>query len=156
MQKDKMKFMRTDSLNQNFINLVNKLDRDLAIRDGKDHAFYNQFNSINNIKHVVVAFKNGEAIACGAMKLIAEDTMEIKRMFTEVDYRGHGIASKILLELEFWAKEIGIKKCLLETGIRQPEAIALYSKNGYHLIENYAQYKDVQDSRCFEKTITLS
>ena len=61
--------IRTDSKNNDFINLVALLDTDLKIRDGADHDFYNQFNKIDMLKHVVVAFENNVAIGCGAFKI---------------------------------------------------------------------------------------
>ncbi len=89
-------------------------------------------------------------------KLVAEldaDTMEVKRMYVTVNYRGQGIASVVLKELEEWAAELNYDKCVLETGNKQPEAIALYKKNGYKIIPNYGQYKNVENSICFEKEI---
>ena len=59
----------------------------------------------------------------------------------------------VLSDLESWAKELGFVKCVLETGINQPEAIALYKKCGYSIIENYGQYKGVENSLCFEKIL---
>ena len=80
-----------------------------------------------------------------------ENTMEIKRMFVAVDKRGKGIASLVLEELEKWTKELNFSKCILETGVKQPEAIHLYKKNGYKTIPNYGQYAHVKSSICFEK-----
>ena len=74
-------------------------------------------------------------------------------MYTSVESRGKGVASLVLEALEQWAKEQEFKQCILETGIKQPEAIGLYEKNGYHLIPNYGQYSDVEDSKCFKKMI---
>ncbi len=79
--------------------------------------------------------------------------MEIKRMFTLPEARGIGIASLILAALESWAAELDFSKCILETGFKQPEAIALYEKNGYSRIENYGQYAGVENSLCFEKKL---
>lgn len=79
--------------------------------------------------------------------------MEVKRMFVSPDQRGKGIASIVLVELEKWAAELKYNKCILETGIRQPEAISLYKKNNYKLIENYGQYINVTSSVCFEKEL---
>jgi GNAT superfamily N-acetyltransferase len=79
--------------------------------------------------------------------------MEIKRMFVSVEKRGKGIASTVLKELENWAKQLGYQKCILETGIRQPEAIRLYKKNDFHIIKNYGQYEEVESSVCFEKVL---
>jgi GNAT superfamily N-acetyltransferase len=143
--------IRTDSKNKNFIQLVAKLDSELARRDGADHGFYAQFNKIDHIKYAVVLYENQIAVGCGAIKRYKKDVMEIKRMFTLPIYRGQGVASRILKELELWAAELGYNRCILETGIRQPEAIALYQKQGYVRILNYGQYANVKDSVCFEK-----
>lgn len=145
--------IRTDSGNEDFAALVGQLDADLAQRDGSDHSFYAQFNKVNEIKYAVVAYENGIPVGCGAMKEYSPDAIEIKRMYTLPASRGKGIASIVLYELELWAAELSYKKCLLETGKRQPEAITLYKKNGYTIIPNYGQYAGVENSVCFEKEI---
>lgn len=146
-----MTLIRTDSDNQDFITLVKYLDADLAKRDGDDHSFYAQFNKVDKLKHVVVAYENGKPTGCGAMKEFTPGVMEVKRMYTTPESRGKGTATKILTELERWATEMSCKKCVLETGKRQPEAIALYKKNGYNLTPNYGQYAGIENSLCFEK-----
>ena len=145
--------IRTNSDNADFIILVKFLDEDLAIRDGEDHSFYAQYNKIDKIKYVVVAYENDHPVACGAIKEFDQNTMEVKRMYTLPVWRGKGIASDVLRELESWAAELSYKKCILETGKKQPEAIALYKKNGYGIIPNYGQYTGVDNSLCFEKII---
>jgi GNAT superfamily N-acetyltransferase len=147
------KLVRTNSDNIDFQKLVKELDKDLAIRDGEEHAFFAQYNKIDAIKFVVVAFENEVAVGCGAIKEYEPNTMEVKRMFVSPDQRGKGIASLVLIELEKWAAELKYKKCILETGIRQPEAISLYKKNNYLLIDNYGQYINVTSSVCFEKEL---
>jgi len=148
-----LKLTRTNSDHPDFIHLVQFLDADLAERDGQEHGFYAQFNKINQIKHVVVAYLDNQPVGCGAIKEYAPDTMEVKRMYTTPASRGQGIASRILKELEVWAMEMAYAKCILETGKKQPEAIALYQKNGYQIIPNYGQYAGVENSVCFEKAI---
>ncbi|MAZ29549.1 MAG: GNAT family N-acetyltransferase [Cytophagaceae bacterium] len=143
--------VRTSASNPDFIALVRHLDADLAIRDGEDHAFYHQFNTIGSIKHVVVLYEDSIAVACGAIKQYDTASAEVKRMYTLPTYRGKGYASLLLGALEVWARELGYKKCILETGIRQPEAIALYKKNNYTVTPNYGQYAGVENSVCFEK-----
>lgn len=145
--------LRTDSENPDFQKLVTLLDADLKIRDGEDHAFYSQYNKIQAIKHAVVAYQEDEPVGCGAIKEYEPGTMEVKRMYVSEDKRGSGIASAVLRELEIWAAKLGYSKCILETGIRQPEAIALYKKNNYKIIPNYGQYKGIEDSVCFEKIL---
>jgi putative acetyltransferase len=146
--------IRTNSEDEDFKKLVRELDADLAIRDGADHSFYAQFNKIDKIKHAIVAYKLGEPVGCGAVKEFSPDTMEVKRMFVPLNKRGQGIASAILKALEIWCKELNYKKCVLETGKKQPEAIALYKKNKYKIIPNFGQYKNIENSICFEKELT--
>jgi putative acetyltransferase len=146
--------IRTDSESQDFRELVKLLDVDLAIRDGDDHPYYAQFNKIQNIKHVVVAYEDGLPVGCGAIKPYAPGAMEVKRMYVLPDKRNRGIAATILSELERWAIELSCNKCILETGKKQPEAIALYTKKGYALIPNYGQYAGMENSVCFAKDLT--
>ena len=144
---------RSSSDNPDFISLVKLLDVDLAERDGSEHSFYAQFNKIDNIKYVVIAFHSGEAVGCGAIKEFSPEAVEVKRMYVMPEERGKGIASRILHELEEWARELSFKRCVLETGKRQPEAISLYLKNGYQRTDNYGQYVGVANSLCFEKRL---
>jgi putative acetyltransferase len=146
-------FIRTDSDNTDFINLVALLDADLSIRDGDEHAFYAQFNKIAMIRNVVVCYINDNAIGCGAFKHYEEKQAEIKRMFVLPEYRGHGIGLNILKELELWAAELNYTTCILETGKKQPEAIRLYQKAGYSAIPCYGQYLHVENSVCMKKSI---
>lgn len=146
-----MKLVRTTSKNNDFIELVKLLDADLAIRDGDDHDFYNQFNKLDSIKHVVVLYENNAPIGCGAIKKFESSRAEVKRMFTLHEARGKGIASRVLTELENWATELNFKKLILETGVNQPEAIALYKKCGFNRIPNYGQYAGIENSFCFGK-----
>jgi GNAT superfamily N-acetyltransferase len=148
-----IKLVRTNSENRDFIALVKLLDADLAIVDGKDHVFYSQFNKIDNIRYVIVAYEDEKAMGCGAIKEFDKGTMEVKRMYVSPQNRKKGIASMILSELEKWASELSVSKCILETGKRQYEAVGLYKKSGYQLIPNYGQYAGVENSLCFEKDL---
>ncbi|HTQ65026.1 MAG TPA: GNAT family N-acetyltransferase [Puia sp.] len=145
--------IRTDSGNKDFQKLVAELDADLKIRDGVDNAFYSQFNKIDKIKYAIVAYENNEPVGCGAIKEYSENMMEVKRMYVLPALRGKGIASAVLMELEKWAGEMNYGKCILETGKKQPEAIALYKKSGYAIIPNFGQYENVENSVCFEKKL---
>ena len=135
-----IELLRTNSDNPDFIELVKQLDADLAKRDGEDHAFYDQFNKITHIKHAVVVYENGQAVGCGAIKALNPKCMEVKRMYTIPAFRGNGLATIVLKELEKWAAGLSYQRCALETGKKQPEAIELYKKNGYTITPNYGQY----------------
>ena len=148
-----IRLKRTDSTNPDFQQLVAALNKELLIRDGDDHDFYAQFNKIDMIKHVVVAYLDNQPAGCGAFKEYQDKTVEIKRMFVAPEHRGNGIASLVLTELENWCRELRYEKCILETGLKQPEAIRLYEKNTYSIIPNFGQYADVPGSVCFEKDL---
>ncbi|MFC0605370.1 GNAT family N-acetyltransferase [Winogradskyella pulchriflava] len=148
-----IKLVRTNSENEDFILLVKQLDAYLKITDGDEHDFYNQFNNIDVLKHIIVAYKNGQPVGCGAFKAFNNTTVEVKRMFTLPETRGKGVASVILKELEDWAKELNYSNCILETGIRQVEAVEFYKKNLYNIIPNYGQYVGIENSLCFKKNL---
>lgn len=146
-----LKITRTTPENVDFINLIQKLDKDIEKRDGEEHTFFAQFNKTDHIKHVIVVYEDDRAVGCGAFKTYKDEVAEIKRMFVNPEDRGKGIASKILKELESWTREENFRSCILETGKKYPEAIALYKKNGFGIIPNYGQYELIEDSVCFEK-----
>ena len=148
-----VQLVRTDSSNADFQALVVLLDQDLHVRDGEEHAYYAQFNKIDQIQHVVVAYMNDEAVGCGAFKPYADNTVEIKRMFVCPTFRGQSIAQQVLTELEAWASELNVSICVLETGQKQPEAIRLYQRSGYGIIPNYGQYAGIENSVCMQKTL---
>jgi len=148
-----MPLLRTTSENPDYQKLVVLLDATLKILDGDDHEFYDQFNKSDAIKNVVVFYNGNQPLGCGAFKFYENKTVEIKRMYVLPEYRGKGIAHQILTELEKWAKELAYNTCVLETGIKQVEAIGLYQKAGYAVIPNYGQYQGVENSVCMRKSI---
>ena len=145
--------IRTDSGHIDFADLVKLLDTELAERDGNEHRFYSQFNRIDHIQWVVLAYVEEAVVGCGAIKAFDLRAVEVKRMYVKPEFRKWGIARTILTELENWAMELGYVRCVLETGKRQPEAIQFYEKTGYHLIDNYGQYIGLENSLCFEKQL---
>ncbi|MFD2721392.1 GNAT family N-acetyltransferase [Hymenobacter monticola] len=148
-----LRLVRTTSETPDFRALVQLLDQDLARRDGAEHAFYAQFNKIDKINHVVVAYEGDDPVGCGAIKEFDANQMEVKRMFVQPAHRGAGVAPAVLAELERWAGELGYAACVLETGKKQPEAIRLYEKSGYAFTPNYGQYIGVENSVCLRKEL---
>ena len=147
-----MKIIRTDYLNPAFQELVAELNTDLANRDGKDHPL-SQFNEITHLKHVVVVYLKNKAVSCGAIAKYDLSATEIKRMYVTPSHRGQQLGEKILSELENWTKELGYTKCILFMGVNQPEAMKLYLRNNFSVIENYGKLKDIPDSICLAKTL---
>ncbi|NOT60102.1 MAG: GNAT family N-acetyltransferase [Acidobacteria bacterium] len=148
-----LQLIRTDSSNGDFQSLVALLDQYLRKLDGDDHAFYAQFNQIDALRNVVVAYLNNQAVSCGAFKPFDEGTVEIKRMFTLPEFRGQRLAVQVLLELEAWASELSHTACVLETGKRMPDAVRLYQRSGYEIISNFGQYAGDENSVCMKKAV---
>jgi|SRR5882724_8675886 len=148
-----IRLLRTNSDNKDFADLVRRLDADLALRNGSQNDFYSQYNKIDMIRHVVIAYDDDTPVSCGAIKAFNDNSMEVKRMYTSSESRGKGIALKVLAELESWAGELSYNSCVLETGTMNPEALALYRKCGYVPIPNYDQYAGIETSICMSKAI---
>jgi putative acetyltransferase len=143
--------VRTNSGNSDFSALVALLDAELEERYGEAQNFFGQFNSLAQIKHVVIALTGNEPLGCGAIKEYEPGTTEVKRMFVKHQYRGQGLAGLVLDELEQWAKEMGYTHTILQTGTNQPEAVALYERKDYVHIDNYGQYAGTEGSICMKK-----
>lgn len=149
-----IKIVRTDSHNPDFHKLITILDNELHSRYGETQLKYNSYNKIESLNTIVIAYREDQPVGCGCFKYYDKDSVEIKRMIVIPEFRGRGIAKRILLELEIWAIEKGFSRSVLETGIKQPEAIRFYSKLGYQKIDNYGQYVGNQNSTCMSKNLT--
>ena len=101
----------------------------------------------------LVARAGGLAVACGASRRLDDRVIEIKRMYVRPSHRGRGLARRILAALEARARKAGADRLVLETGVRQPEAIALYRSEGFSRIEPFGEYVGDALSRCFEKRL---
>ena len=80
--------LKTSPDNVHFKELIEILDAELAISDGEDHSFYDQFNKSDYIKYCILLYENGKPIGCGAIKEYRPNIMEIKRMFVLKEKRG--------------------------------------------------------------------
>ena len=152
MQKP-VTFHKTGPDDPEFRALIRQLDADLHLRYGAAQAAYNAFNTVDTLFAIVLARVDGHAAACGALKRFDNRSFEIKRVFTSPDFRGRGVGSALIAELERLAREAGAARCVLETGTRQTEAIALYRKLGYSEIPNYPPYTGMELSICFERAL---
>jgi putative acetyltransferase len=153
MNNENVRINRVKSDNRDFHGLVEFLDNELNARYGELQAQYDRYNKIDNIDTVVIGYVNDIPAGCGCFKIINEDVIEIKRMYVKPEFRGSGIAGMILSELEAWAVEKGLSVAILETAIKQAEAIRFYTRLGYKSIENYGQYAGNENSLCFSKEL---
>ena len=144
---------KTTKNDPHFLQLVKELDSNLKVTDGEDHEFYNQYNGLDNIRHILVGYLDGNPVCCGAFKALEPTVAEIKRMYTRPETRGRGLAKQVIKTLEAWALSQGIRQLILETGVNQHAAIALYTQCGYKRISNYGPYTGVDGSLCFGKVL---
>ena len=102
---------------------------------------------------LLLARLDGVAVGCGAVRPHDDESAEIKRMYVVPEARGRGIAAALLHALERTAAELGYRRLVLETGMRQPEAMALYESRGWEPIENFGAYRTSSLSRSFGKSL---
>ena len=106
-----------------------------------------------------VVYLDGDAVATGAWRrrdveaFGTRETAEVKRMYVVPRARGRGLARRLLAHLEATAAAAGARALVLETGTRQPEAIALYESSGYTPVPGFGYYRDAPLSRCFGKAL---
>jgi GNAT superfamily N-acetyltransferase len=103
----------------------------------------------------LVGYLEIEPVVMGGIRLLDDDTVEIKRMYVAPPFRGRGFARVVLHRLEDLAAEVGAIRVILETGLRQPEAMALYASSGYDRIEGFGHYRDEALSASFGKTLAV-
>lgn len=146
--------IRTTSDNPDFQNLTNELDTELCRIYNTKKEDYEEYNRITGLSTVVSVYDNDQAIACGCFKQFDAERIELKRMFVTPGFRGKGIASLMVAELENWGRELGYKTIILETGKGQPEAIALYRKLGYNDIPRFGEFPEESRSVCLGKILS--
>ncbi|HEY2726231.1 MAG TPA: GNAT family N-acetyltransferase [Parafilimonas sp.] len=129
------------------------LDYELWVELKEDQSTYDQYNKVQNISTAIIIYDEEKPIACGCFKEHDDKTIEIKRMFVDKVYRGKGISKLVLNELEKWAIEKGFRYSILETSIRFDVAKSLYRNAGYFVIDNYDQYKGLEESVCMKKKL---
>jgi GNAT superfamily N-acetyltransferase len=102
---------------------------------------------------VLVRLDDGAAVGCGGLRRLDDTSGEVKRMYVAPASRGSGAADTVLDALEAHAAEFGWTHLRLETGDRQPDAVAFYRRRGYERIANFGPYADSSSSLCFEREL---
>lgn len=96
---------------------------------------------------------DGSAVGCGGLRALGAGIGEIKRMYVAPASRGSGVAPRILLALEEWARDQGWSSLRLETGDAQPDAVRFYTRSGYEPIPPFGPYAESDNSQCFERPL---
>ena len=130
------------------------MDKEFWVRYPDTQQNFAPFNYVDETARVIVSYDDDSPIGCGCFRPMKEkDTIEIKRMYVVPSFRNRGVGKMILQSLETWAKAEGFHRAKLETGIKQPEAIAAYEKSGYFRIPNFEPYVNVVESICMMKQL---
>ncbi len=111
------------------------------------------YNFSSGIHDVLIASIEDIPIACSGLKKYSEADAEIKRVWVEPEYRGHGIATAMMKQIEVKAKQQGFQRTILQTREIMADAVGLYRKLGYQRIENYPPYNEMNDAICFAKNL---
>lgn len=152
---EKIKVVYTTSENPDFIFLYNTFDAFLWERYPELKTDYWQNNLIEFNPNVVMLYLNDKPVGCGCFKKYNNTTAELKRMFVLPEARGLGLAQLIIKEVENKAIEQGFEVLILETLYKQIEAITLYQKVGFKIIDNYEPYVGNTNSVCMSKNINF-
>ncbi|MFA9463188.1 MAG: GNAT family N-acetyltransferase [Velocimicrobium sp.] len=148
-------FVFTNGDNTDFEMLCHMLDENLDELVGKQfqREIYKKYNRRDSIHDVILIYHKNVAIACGAFKKFDEKQAELKRVFLKQEFRGKGLATLLISQLEQAAREKGFDTMILETGEPLVAATKRYEKLGYHRISNYGQYVDMPNSICMSKLL---
>ena len=150
-QLDPVTVQSEDPHGETAARLIGEMCAELARRYHRPPSVFTMDEAAHPRAGFVVARLDGEPVGCGALRCIDERTVEVKRMYVAPAGRRRGIARRILAELERLAAGHGYQRIILETGTRQPEALALYEASEYRQTENYGRYADNPEAVCFEK-----
>jgi GNAT superfamily N-acetyltransferase len=101
-----------------------------------------------------VGHRDGELVGCAGLRRHSPTDVEVKRMFIRRQFRGRGWSRTLLALLEDEARALGFERIILETGLKQPEAMRLYETSGYGLIPGFGHYRDSPVNRCYAKSLT--
>jgi putative acetyltransferase len=127
---------------------------EIALRYGRDDSEPGPAPSADDITAFFVAFDEDDMpLGCGGLRQRDDTEAEIKRMFVATQYRGTGVSTAILRQLEQYGRERGWARLVLETGDQQPDAIRFYTREGYERIPNFGYYADSAISLCFAKAL---
>jgi putative acetyltransferase len=101
----------------------------------------------------LVARRDGVPLGCGGLRFLEPGEAEVKRMYVVPAARGTGVSTAVLRALEDHAVAHGITRLLLETGVRQPDAIRFYEREGYEPIPAFGAYADDPLARCYARLL---
>ncbi len=137
--------------------LINALNAELAQmypEQGATHFRLDPQEIADGAGAFLVAYRDGVAVGCGAVRRLDSQTAKLKRMYVVPSARGEGISKIVLDALHEEARKLGVERLLLETGIRQTAALNLYRRSGFREIEPFGEYlQSPATSVCMAKVL---
>jgi GNAT superfamily N-acetyltransferase len=102
----------------------------------------------------LVIYQDDVPLGCGALRIIDPQTAELKRMYVSPAARGRGLGRRLVAALEHEARALGVRRLVLETGVRQEAALALYRATGFRPIPLFGEYRrSPETSICLGKEL---
>ena len=151
----KIDYKRTDGSNEDFHKFYLKTEEFYSSIVGglKNRAAFVPYNISESITDVLIASVSGVAVGCAGLKAYSDSDVEIKRVWVDPEFRGNHISTAMMDALEKKASELGFKRAILQTRPQMEEAVHLYTKRGYVLIENYPPYDKLDGAVCYAKDL---
>ena len=149
---------RADILSPAARALIEALNAELSSRypeDGATHFRLDAEEVAPGRGAFLIAARAGKPIGCGAVRRIEAGTAEVKRMYVIPEARGQRVGRAVLSALEREARTLACGRLVLETGVRQQEAIALYEHAGFSRIPAFGEYVDSPLSVCMAKDLGM-
>jgi putative acetyltransferase len=132
--------------------LLGELEAELRLRYRGDSHPWVKPSPLDVASFLVARDRGGRPVGCVAL-LGDDDEFVIKRMYVRPEVRGRRLGDRLLSAIEERARQLGARRVKLETGVPQPEAMAVYERNGYYQIEPFGDYADSPLSRCYARDL---
>jgi putative acetyltransferase len=130
----------TADVSRALIDSLNAELRGLYPEPGATHFHLDREEVADGRGTFLVVYREGTPVGCGALRLLDAETAELKRMYVSPTVRGRGLGRRLVTALEAEARALGVRRLVLETGVRQAAALALYRATGFHPIPLYGEY----------------
>ncbi len=145
-----MEFIWTDGNNEVFRDFYLKTEEYYSriVGGEKNRKGFIPYNLSESISDVLIAYVDNIPVGCAGLKRYSNRDVEIKRVWVEPECRGKHIATNLMDRIEEKARQMGYKRAILQTRPIMPDAVGLYEKRGYKLIDNYPPYDKLEGAIC--------
>lgn len=159
MEMEEYRYEVAECNSEDFMNLSKELDTylDEAIGGAEKREKYKDFNHLDTMDYVLIAYAGDLPIGCGALREYSNEenrrSIEMKRVYVKEAYRSRGIATGMMQRMLDYARRHGYEEILLETGEFLKDACKLYTRFGFEQIPNYGAYVNMEESLCMRKKL---